>query len=255
MTEAWLPFLLLGLGGSVHCAGMCGGFAALVSEGARRDATSAWRAQVFYVLGKACTYVVLGVALAVAADAALRGGAQLVDATDAHRDHVLERWRGAAAWVAGGVMVALGLAVLGLRPPRRVAQSRFVRGVVDRIRGLFRGVAALPGAAGAFGVGVVTGFLPCGLSWGAFALAAVQPPPAAALGMLVFGLSTGPALALVGLGWSGLGGKWRHLAARAAGPALILFGLLTILRGGVPDSISAAETALPDCCVTDSQHR
>lgn len=252
MTEAWLPFLLLGLGGSVHCAGMCGGFAALVSEGARRDATSAWRAQLAYVLGKAFTYVVLGVALAVATDAALRGGAQLVEATDAHRDHVLERWRGVAAWVAGGVMVALGLAALGLRPPRRVADSRLVRGVTSRVRGLFRSVAALPGAAGAFGVGLVTGLLPCGLSWGAFALAAVQPPPAAALGMLVFGLSTGPALALVGLGWSGLAGRWRRVAAYAAGPALILFGLLTILRGGVPESVSAAESALPDCCASEA---
>ena len=248
----WLPFLLLGLGGSVHCMGMCGGFAALVGEGARREGRLGVREQVAYVLGKAMTYVVLGFGLALATDFAMRGGARLAEGDAVHQGHVLETWRSIAAWVAGTVMVLLGAASLGLRAPAWLSGRAPVARLAGVARSLFRGVASLPGLGGAFGVGLVTGFLPCGLSWGALALAAVSSPPVAALGMLVFGLSTGPALALVGLGWSGLPGRWRRFAARAAGPALIVFGLFTIVRGGVPASIDAAESALPDCCRTES---
>ncbi|MCA8978451.1 MAG: sulfite exporter TauE/SafE family protein [Planctomycetes bacterium] len=252
MISALLPFLLLGVGGSAHCMGMCGGFAALVGEGARQRGRLGVREQLAYVLGKALTYCVLGLALALAADWALRGGAQLASGEEVHQAHVLERWRGILAWVAGGLMVVLGLASLGLRLPRRLAARPLVAGAHGFARRLFRGIADLPGLGGAFGVGVVTGFLPCGLSWGALALAAASPPRDALLGMLIFGLATGPALAVVGLGWSGIPAGWRALAARAAGPLLIAFGILTIVRGGLPDSISGVQAALPACCSSEA---
>lgn len=248
MTTALLPFLLLGLGGSVHCMGMCGGFAALVGEGARRAGRLGVREQLAYIVGKALTYCVLGLALALAADWALRGGAELVGGGEVHQAHVLERWRGIVAWIAGGLMVLLGLFALGLRLPQRLHSRPFIAGAHGLARRLFRGIADLPGLGGAFGVGLVTGLLPCGLSWGALALAAASPPRVAVLGMLIFGLATGPALALIGLGWSGIPLRWRAFAGRVAGPLLIAFGVLTIIRGGLPDSISGVQTALPACC-------
>lgn len=252
MTSALLPFLLLGVGGSVHCMGMCGGFAALVGEGARRGGRLGVREQLAYISGKALTYGVLGLALALAAEWVLVGGAELVGGGEIHQSHVLERWRGVVAWVAGGLMVLLGLSALGLRLPRRLRSRPLVAGAHGLARRLFRGIAELPGLGGAFGVGVVTGFLPCGLSWGALALAAASTPRVALVGMLVFGLATGPALALVGLGWSGIPPRWRALAGRAAGPLLIAFGLLTILRGGVPEPISGVQAALPACCSSEA---
>jgi len=248
MTAALLPFLLLGLGGSVHCMGMCGGFAALVGEGARRKGRLGVREQFAYVFGKALTYVVLGLVLALATELILREGAGLVGGGEVHQGHVLTRWRSIAAWVAGGLMILLGLTASGLRLPARVRRRPLLTRISGAAQKSFRNIASLPGLSGALGVGVVTGFLPCGLSWGALALAAASTPPVAALGMLIFGLATGPALALVGLGWSGIPGRWRAIAGRAAGPLLILFGVLTIARGGLPESVSAVEGALPACC-------
>ena len=46
----------------------------------------------------------------------------------------------------------------------------------------------LGGFAGAFGAGMVTGYLPCGLSWGAFVLATQVEPATAAVGLFLFGL-------------------------------------------------------------------
>jgi uncharacterized protein len=252
MTAALLPFLLLGLGGSVHCVGMCGGFAALVGEGARRAGRLGVREQLAYVIGKALTYCILGLALALAADWALRGGAELAGGGEVHQGHVLERWRGIVAWIAGGLMVILGLSALGLRLPQRLRSRPLVARAHGLARRLFRAIAELPGLGGALGVGLVTGLLPCGLSWGALALAAASPPREALLGMLIFGLSTGPALALVGLGWSGIPARWRAIAARAAGPLLIVFGVLTIVRGGVPETISGVQAALPACCTSEA---
>jgi len=258
MAAALIPFVLLGLGGSVHCMGMCGGFAALVGEGARRKGRLGVAEQCAYIVGKALTYVVLGLALALATELLLRRGAGLAEGGEVHQGHVLTKWRSVMAWVAGGVMVVLGLRVCDLRLPRLLRRSSNSHGpsllarVTVPLQRYFRSIAALPGLAGAFGVGALTGFLPCGLSFGALALAAASPPIVAVLGMLLFGLCTGPALAVVGLGWSGLSPRLRQFAGRAAGPLLIVFGVLTIARGGLPESVSAVEGALPDCCAPAS---
>ena len=110
------------------------------------------------------------------------------------------------------------------------------------------GAQALGGASGAFAAGTVPGLLPCGLSWSAFALAAGRDPLIAFSGLLVFGLATAPALMLSAWGWSGLSANRRALAARLAGPLLVLFGLFTIARGLPAESADV----LPDCCRTAS---
>lgn len=52
-----------------------------------------------------------------------------------------------------------------------------------------------------FLLGIILGFIPCGLLYGAFALAAsIANPMVAALGMLLFGISTFPALFLTASG-------------------------------------------------------
>ena len=65
---ALLPFVLLGLLGSVHCAGMCGGFALGVAAGGPRG--RALGRLGLYALGKALTYAALGLLAARAAHAA-----------------------------------------------------------------------------------------------------------------------------------------------------------------------------------------
>ena len=62
---------------------------------------------------------------------------------------------------------------------------------------LFRNPQGLKGYA----LGLILGFIPCGLLYGAFLLAAANPSPLlAAFGMLLFGIATFPALFLTGFG-------------------------------------------------------
>jgi sulfite exporter TauE/SafE len=70
--------------------------------------------------------------------------------------------------------------------------------------------------------------------------------------MALFGLGTAPALLAVGLGWAGLSVRFRSLASRAAGPLLIAFGIVTLLRGAsLMGAETAAAAALPECCTED----
>jgi sulfite exporter TauE/SafE len=162
--------------------------------------------------------------------------------------------RAVLAWVAGATLVGFGIARM-LRGRRASRAGSALAGRIARSLGpLWSGVRALPGPAASLGVGLLTGLLPCGLSWAALVLAAASTPAAAALGMLVFGLATGPALVLVATGWRGLAVRGRELFARALGPLLVLLGLYTAARGGTPAALApVAERALPECCGTGAE--
>jgi hypothetical protein len=226
-----LPFAALGLFGSLHCAGMCGGFAVAVTTAGSRASRAAARRQAGYVLGKASTYATLGLALSSGVGSLAHSRAANV-----------------AAWAAGGVLVALGLGWLGLIPRGRMPRLPLLpEHVLARARGGLRAVHAelvrLPGFTGAFGAGAVNGLVPCGLSWAAIALAATASPAAALLGPFLFGLATAPALAVVGAGaWLLRRAHLRRAAPILIGLALVASGLLTGLRG------AHGLRAAPSCC-------
>ncbi len=221
MSALW-PFLSLALIGSIHCAGMCGGFGIALAAAPERRRELVWR-QFGLISGKALTYALLG---AVAAELGLaaeaRGFAQV---------------RIGAAWFAGSVLVISGLALCGLHLPLPRLRTG---AAAARLGLLWRRVGRAPGLAGPLAAGALIGLLPCGLSWSAIALAATEPLPVAVAGMLIFGLGTGPALLAVALGWKGLGLRARARLRWAAGPLLIIFGVLTLARGlGGPQSCPA----------------
>lgn len=228
-----LSLLTLGFLGSAHCAGMCGGFPlalALAAPAARRAALAR---QLAFVAGKAATYALLGAAASLAARAVVAGGGASPAA--------LAGWRAACAWATGGLLVVLGLASMGVRLPLRL---RVPLGAARAAGRLWRTLASTPGVSGPFAGGLVVGLLPCGLSWSAFALASTASPPAAALGLFLFGIATAPALLVVGLGGAGLPPRMRRAAIRGIGPLLVLLGAVTALRGGVPGTAVSG----PPCC-------
>lgn len=200
---------VLGLLGSAHCVGMCGGFV-LALGGAGR---AGLRRQGLYFAGKTATYAVLG--------AAVGGfGAAVASA--------LTGVQGAVSLVAGVLIVAVGLGLLGLARP--------VRGL-DRLaatrpyRRALRFFVQRRGGAAAVGLGLVNGLLPCGLVYAVLAKAAVAGGAlAGGATMVVFGAATIPALALTALAPRLLRPAWQPALHRAGGVLVILLGLLTILR-------------------------
>ena len=173
-----LGFLTLGLlGGFGHCVGMCSPFVLFVS---RRYAASeagrgaAFRAQLWYTLGRLATYVALG-ALA----GALGGVVQLAGA--------LLGLQRAAAVVAGALLVLWALASLSDLVPGFAAGGK----LFGRLAKAFHGNA--PGHP--LATGLFLGLLPCGLLYSAV-LAAVARGGAlqGALALALFGLGTAPAL-------------------------------------------------------------
>lgn len=258
--SALLPFIGLAAVGAGHCAGMCGGFAVGITSCCPAGGRALAGRQLCFVLGKAVTYGVLGILAATFGELVAHAG----DAATSTRAHaaVSGSLRGALAVLAGGAMMYLGLTQLvrfswrgKLRapaprsggPPGRAPRGRF-GSLVATVGRTLRAMARLPGYAGALATGLVTGLLPCGLSWSAFALAATLDPVTAGIGTFLFGMTTAPSLLVVGLGWRGLTLRRRAWARWLAGPVLIGFGALTALRG-FPDAANGPPASvLPDCC-------
>jgi sulfite exporter TauE/SafE len=231
-----LPFVLLGLFGSLHCAGMCGGFALSVACSAGPARRRALGRALLYVLGKAMTYAVLGCLAAQAVGLVTRTGAGLA----AEPAPVLADARRAVALLTALAFLALGLSALGVGG-RALAWTRTPG---RALTALFTGARSLGGAAGSFGLGLANGLLPCGLSLAALVLAAGQPAPLATLGLFAFGLATAPVLIGIAVAGASVPQSTRARLARFAAPAFLVLGLLTLARAGL-----APSELQPDCCV------
>jgi len=213
------------LGSPSHCAGMCGPFV-LAQAGSRLCGLPAGPGGelrrlaagllVSYHLGRATTYVGLGMLAALAAGGIMRL-AEL-------------RWLSAALLlVAALAFLATGLARFGLALP--LPATGFGRLWADRVAGLAGPLFRQPGGWRGYALGLLLGFIPCGLLYGALAAAASSgSAAAAAAGMAAFAAGTMPMLIAVAWfgGWAA--GRWRRLAGRIA-PAVMIAnaGLLIAL--------------------------
>lgn len=212
--------LVMGLLGSVtHCTGMCGPFV-LSQVAARLEARPAaemreWHrltgaALLPYHLGRATTYAGMGAAMAGVAGLLIGGGLR---------------------WLSAGLLGAAALVMLGMALPalkallgRSPAGGSWWSGHVGR---LARPLFASPTGWRGWLLGVMLGFIPCGLLYAAIAAAAAQGEPlTAALAMLAFWAGTLPSLFGVGL----VG----HMASRLWGGAVLRYApLLLVLNAGV----------------------
>jgi sulfite exporter TauE/SafE len=214
LMTAWLT----GLAGSVHCLGMCGGIAGALS--ARRTGPQRWVHVAALHLGRAVGYGVAGGIAGLLGAGVARGllGAQ---------SGAMLRVLAATLTCAIGVQLTMGWRLLA---------------PVERAGAFFwRGASALgaiapssrPGVFRALAMGVIWGWLPCGLVYAQLAVAATTGGPVqGSLQMIFFGLGTAVSLsALTAVFFSlGLG----RLPQRASGGLLILFGLWMawpVLRG------------------------
>lgn len=185
-----------GLLSSGHCFGMCGGIVGAFSIGGvgaagGRAPGGRLPGLLAYNAGRILTYTALG-ALAAALGATIGG---LLPPEIARR---------AARLMAALFLVGLGLFLAG-RPQFLQPIERLGARLWRRIEPLSRRLLRARGPGQAVALGLVWGFLPCGLVYSMLAMASLAGGPAdGALVMFAFGAGTLPALFAAGLAASRL---------------------------------------------------
>lgn len=215
MLQIWLAFLA-GLAGSFHCIGMCGGIVAAISL---KDSSNAFaarlRSQLFYNTGRIATYTALG------AVAGLIGSS-----LDLMSMKVVFRWFMVGAnlmVIMVGLSSALGLNVLNLSTLEGTG-ARFLTVPLKRLLAANSPLASLP-------LGLVLGFLPCGLVYAPLlAAAGTGSPVIGAATMAAMGLGTVPVLLAFGTASSAVSGALKNAMLRAAGVAIALMGVAGLWR-------------------------
>jgi sulfite exporter TauE/SafE len=230
---------LMGLLGSSHCVVMCGGVVAMTCSAlplARRGRVAE---QLPYVLaynaGRIASYAAAG---------AIAGtlGATLASFG------LVERAQLALRMGAGAMMIAVGLYVAGLARGLRWLE-RAGEPVWRRIAPVARRLVPVRSPAQALALGLLWGWMPCGLVYAALAAAVTS---GGALGgaatMAAFGAGTLPTLVALG---SAAGLVARLARARwvrtAAGMAIVAFGVVQVAHVGAAWA-SSGSGATPACC-------
>lgn len=215
--SGYLALFLVGLLGGTHCVGMCGGIVGALSLGA----PARWSMHLAYNAGRILSYTAAG-AIAGALGAASLGLEGQVPV------------RLVLYLLANLMLVALGLYLLGLT--RALAfTERFGQHLWRRLQPLTRRFLPARSVAQALPLGLLWGWLPCGLVYSALASALTAASAGrGALLMLAFGLGTLPNLLLAGIVLARLNEFVRRPWVRTASGLLVLgfglYGLLGLLR-------------------------
>lgn len=188
--------------------GMCGGIVAALS-GSSSGSRPAWALHLAYNAGRVLSYSIAGALVGAV------GGLGL--AFDKVAPVQL-----ALYVVANLMLVALGFYLMGFTRSL-AAVERAGHALWARIQPLTARFLPVRGVAQALPLGMLWGWLPCGLVYSALATAMVSgSAPRGALSMVVFGLGTLPNLLLVGM----LATRFRRFAQASAVRAIS--GLLVL---------------------------
>lgn len=204
-----LALFLVGLLGGTHCVGMCGGIVGALSMGGR----ARWSLHLAYNSGRIFSYAAAG-ALAGALGAASLGLEGQLPV------------RMALYGVANLMLVALGLYLLGVTRVLAPVEGLGLK-LWRHVQPLTRRFLPARTASQAFPLGLLWGWLPCGLVYSALATALTAGSVGrGALAMLAFGLGTLPNLLLAGILLGRLQAFSRRPAVRIASGLLVLgFGV------------------------------
>lgn len=239
-----LPVFMIGLLGSVHCVGMCGGIVsafsiaspsprkfpvAVVTQAATLSQSvvldNAMRA-VAYNLGRISSYAVAG-----AIAGGIAGGARTLSG--------LSTAQMGGYWLANLMLVALGLYLMdawrGLTRLEAAGQS-----IWRHIQPLMKHLLPLDSAWKLFAVGGLWGWLPCGMVYSVLLTALLTGSAASGAAVMVaFGLGTLPTLLTMGMLGNSLKIWMQRRSVRVISGLIVLsFGALGLIRAsnGLPMS-------------------
>ena len=209
---------MIGLVGSLHCIGMCGPIAVALPLG-----NKGWGYRVFggvtYNVGRIISYAVLGAIFGL-----LGKGIEIAG---------LQKW---ASILIGAVMVLSVVFPALFKGKIKIEQLFF--GYAGKMIGKFRKLFAISSIPSLFLIGILNGFLPCGLVYVAIAGAInTNSVYDGILFMILFGLGTLPVMLAIPLLGNMIGQKVRKRFSGILNIFIVILGILFILRGlslGIP---------------------
>ncbi|MGL6314893.1 sulfite exporter TauE/SafE family protein [Vibrio sp. WXL103] len=211
---------MVGIAGSVHCMGMCGGIASLVSLGGEQQVSSVSKLPniVGYNLGRLSSYALFG---------ALLGGAlaSLIELSELTQAFIVLRL------LAAVIMIALGLYIaqwwFGILKIEKMGKGiwRIISPLTKRWLPIRSPLSAIP-------LGFLWGWLPCGLVYSMLTWAVISGGASeGALVMLAFGLGTLPSMLAFGIGSAAIQQlKASSFFKKIAGITLIAYGLYSAVH-------------------------
>jgi sulfite exporter TauE/SafE len=225
--------LVASLVGSVHCAGMCGGFVCFYTGSSSGTEAAAVRAHALYHLGRLTSYLTLGAIAGLLGASVSRAGA-LVGVSQA------------AAVVAGALMVAWAVSTIAAQRGIAIGAARAPEAWQRALGRVLHAVREQPIGVRAGLTGLCTTLLPCGWLYVFVATAGGTGSVRRALAtMTVFWLGSVPALLAVGVGAQRLLAPWRRRLPAVSAVVVLVMGLLSMsghLWRPVHDEPSTATT-------------
>ena len=184
LTATLLSALLMGLIGSTHCIGMCGGIISTLSTNFNgKNSGQPFTIQLFYNIGRISSYSLFGL---------------LVGLFSSQLMQMLPNPHAVSMKIAGVFFILLGLYISQLLNSFKYLESAGQKLWV-KIEPFGRKYLPAQNSWSALKLGLVWGWLPCGLVYSALARAVTQLNPLhSALTMFAFGLGTLPTLLLIG---------------------------------------------------------
>lgn len=188
----FIAVFLVGLLGGVHCVGMCGGIVSALSSqsvrlpGAVPEPTSVFPLHLAYNLGRISSYALAGALVGAIGSFGLLLGNMLPVQM--------------ALYIAANLMmIALGLYLTGVTQSLAYTE-RLGQALWRRIQPYTRRFLPARSVAQAYPLGLLWGWLPCGMVYSVLTVALLSGSAArGAATMLAFGLGTLPNLLLAGM--------------------------------------------------------
>lgn len=202
--------------GSLHCVGMCGPFALLAANDPQRR-SAAFVPTMAYSFGRLVTYSMIGLlfgALGMAIN-------QSVSFTS---------WQQTATWVAGGLMIAIGVIALLRHYGVRIQLLSFAPPLQNALQAVFQRTIKMPPLPRAIAIGMLTSLMPCGwlYTFGITAAGTGHPLTGMAL-MMSFWLGTVPIMSALMLGTNHISHKLQAKIPLAMSVLVIALGVFTLV--------------------------
>jgi len=213
----WSAFLI-GLFGSFHCIGMCGPIA-LALPVQQNNRFSLISGRILYNVGRALTYAVIGLTFGLVGQSLSLAGLQQ------------------STSILAGVVILL-MVLLPSKYSQKLYHLKPAYGFTAILKRKFGALLKQKSVTSIFLIGLLNGFLPCGLVYIAVAGAIASGGYLeGALYMFVFGIGTLPIMLAVSLAGNFISLNVRKRISKAIPAFMVILAFLFILRGlnlGIP---------------------